>query len=30
MATSATVAQGFIEVRVEHEVCREEGENVDV
>lgn len=30
VATSTTVAQGFIESRVEHKVCRDEGENVDV
>jgi hypothetical protein len=29
VATSATVTQGFIELRVEHK-CREEGEYVDV
>jgi hypothetical protein len=29
-AISTPVTQRFIELRVEHKVCREEGENVDV
>jgi hypothetical protein len=30
VAISTTVTQIHIELRVEHKVCREEGENVDV